>query len=618
MCGINGFYTYGAFGVAPDERSLLACRDSMRLRGPDSFGHWIGFESRVGLAHRRLAIIDLDDRAAQPMATGDDRLKITFNGEIYNYKVLKSQLEQKGSRFRTQSDTEVLLHLYAAHGQDMIQHLRGMFAFAIWDEERAELFLARDPYGIKPLYYSDHEGTFRFASQVKAMVAGGGIPSAPDAAGWAGFFLYGSVPEPYTTLAGVRALPAGSFLRVGRNGPAAVRTYHSVAAVFHGAGAVHARTADDASGNPLETMRAAMLESVRSHLVADVPVGAFLSAGTDSGALVGLMRDCGQSDIQTLTLAFDEFKASELDEAHVAAEVARGYGTRHTTRRVTEGEFIDELPKFLAAMDQPTIDGVNTWFVAKAAHELGLKVAISGVGGDELLGGYPSFQFLPRTVRWMQPFQSAPDLSRRVRQSLGAMRLDGLGLSPKSAGMAELGGTYPGAYLLKRGLFMPWELPSVMSPDMAREGLESLQPLGKLASALVPDPGTSFGRVATLEAAFYMRNQLLRDTDWASMAHSLEVRTPLVDSTLLSQLAGLVPGLGTGVGKRLLRSCPRQPLPASVGNRRKSGFTVPLQSWMAQAARRLDLVGRDALPAGSHWSRRWAMLVSAGHLAPTA
>ena len=540
MCGIAGIYAYRSTAKSVDQDEVIRIRDHMVSRGPDGSGEWYSADGRVGFGHRRLSIIDLSSRGAQPMQTADGRLVINFNGEIYNYRALRSRLEAKGYAFRSNSDTEVLLHLYAELGHEMLRELRGMFAFGIWDCQEQQLLLARDPYGIKPLYYADDGSTLRFASQVKALMAGRGVSSDPDPAGWVGFYLFGSVPEPFTTYREVRALPAGSFVRIDQRGLRAPIQYYSIA-----------RTYSQAQEQPLSAtakeevkalVREALLDSVRHHLVADVPVGAFLSAGVDSGALVGLMREAGQQDIQTVTLAFDEFRGTPNDEAPEAEAVARFYATRHTTRVVSENEFRSDLPTIIEAMDQPTIDGINVWFVSKAAHELGLKVAISGLGGDELFGGYSSFRDLPTWVRWMAAPSSIPFLGQVLRRAFHRMHGEKLGLSPKAAGLVEFGGSYPGAYLLRRGIFMPWELPELLGPDLAREGLERLDPINHIACTLAPDPVQPFARVATLESSLYMRNQLLRDTDWASMAHSLEVRVPLVDVELLRRIAPVTCG----------------------------------------------------------------------------
>jgi asparagine synthase (glutamine-hydrolysing) len=608
MCGIAGIYAYHYAANAVDRAELRRIRDHMAARGPDGVGEWYSQDEHVGLGHRRLTIIDLSERGAQPMTSADGKLVVTFNGEIYNYRKLRAALETRGCVFRSETDTEVLLHLYAEKGEAMVNDLRGMFAFGLWDAERNALLLARDPYGIKPLYYADDGWTFRFASQVKALLAGGHVSRNQEPAGWVGFCLFGSVPEPFTTYQEIRALPAGSTLWVDRVGSRETKYYFSIADTYCTAEA-RSSPANDEDLNL--AARQALRDSVRHHLVADVPVGAFLSSGIDSGALVGLMRDVGQRDIQTVTLAFEEFRGRQDDEAPIAAEIATQYGTRHTTRFVTEREFRDDLPKILDAMDQPTIDGLNTWFVSKAARELGLKVAISGLGGDELFGGYPSFRDVPLCVHALAIPGRIPglgDLTRRLLSSLGYFSRVA---NPKAAGLLKYGGTYGGAYLLRRGLFMPWELETVVGADTARLGLRRLDPLKHIETRLRPRPTTNFGKVAVLESTLYMRNQLLRDTDWASMAHSLEVRVPLVDAKLLSHVAPVTTKNGS-LSKRMLGNSPRAPLPAKVIERPKTGFGTPIHAWLQrdnriQEWRRVPALAVDKCA----WARRWAFQVAA-------
>ena len=606
MGGIVGIYAYHYAANSVDRAELLRIRDQMTARGPDGCGEWYSSDERVGLGHRRLAIVDLSERSVQPLVNASGKLVVTLNGEIYNSRQLRSALEAKGYVFRSQSDTEVLLNLYAEKGEAMVHDLRGMFAFGLWDGEKRVLLLARDPYGIKPLYYADDGWTIRFASQVKALVAGGKVSRRKEPAGWAGFWLFGSVPEPFTTYQEIRALPAGSTLLVDRIGTREARRYFSIADTYCQAEAA------PSSGNDEELQieaRQALLDSVRHHLVADVPVGAFLSSGMDSAALVGLMRDAGQKDIQTVTLVFEESWNRSQDEAPLAAEIATQYGTRHTTRIVTEREFHDDLPKILDAMDQPTIEGLNTWFVGKAAREVGMKVAISGVGGDELFGGYSSFRDIPLCVRALAVPGRIPGLGDVARWLLtGVDRLTRV--DPKAGGLLKYGATYPGAYLLSRGLFMPWELEGVLGQDMAYLGLRRLDPIRHIGSVLKPQPTTSFGKVAVLESSLYMRNQLLRNTDWANMAHSLEVRVPLVDVNLLTRLAPVTTRYRPQ-SKRLLASSPSVPIPTKVIDRRRTGFTSPIRSWL-QRDRHVHQGRRVPSLAVDHcgWSRRWAFEVA--------
>jgi asparagine synthase (glutamine-hydrolysing) len=601
MCGLNGIFAYHPAAGAPINSELLATREAMRNRGPDGAESWWSEDGRCGLAHRRLSIIDLSERASQPMVSADGSLVIVFNGEIYNHPELRRDLERQGAVFRTTSDTEVLLHLYSRYGAEMVHRLRGMFAFAIWDAERRGLFLARDAYGIKPLYTANDGWTFRFASQVKALLAGNGVSRDPEPAGLVGFHLFGSVPEPFTLYREIRALPAGHTEWIDVAGPREPRPYASLAMVL----AEGARRAIPQSDAP-DLVRAAVLDSVRAHLLADVEVGTFLSAGVDSGALLGLMRDAGQQ-IRAITLAFDEFRGTEEDESVFAAHVAERYAMRHSVRRVSEREFIEDLPAILEAMDQPSIDGVNTWFISKAAREAGLKVAISGLGGDELLAGYKSFSDLPRWRRRFGPLAAIPGIGRLARALTGFVAPGFTVEHPKAPALLEYSNTWAGAYLLRRGLFLPHDLSEIMNPELAREGLRRLKPLKLLARSITPDPGTDIRRVCALESSQYMRNQLLRDADWAGMAHGVEIRVPLVDLTLLRSIAPAIDGLGAGAGKAALAKAPSRPLPDEIVRRAKTGFGVPTGRWMASAAARREA---GVEPKGIV-SRRWSRVVLA-------
>lgn len=598
MCGIAGLYAY--LDVAPpvDRAELSRMNARMAPRGPDGSGDWFSADGRVGFTHRRLAIIDLSDRGAQPMHSADGTLTITFNGEIYNYRELKAELETKGYRFRSDSDTEVLLQLYADRGQSMVEALRGMFAFGLWDGAKRQLLLARDPLGIKPLYYADDGWTIRFASQAKALLAGGAVSRDPDPAGIVGFHLLGSVPEPFTVWRGIRSVPSGATVIVDAAGPNAPDVYYSVA-----------QSLGRRAGNGMKVeaarqqMSAAVHDSVRHHLVADVPVAVFLSAGLDSGALLGTMAELGVRDTLAVTLSFAEFKGDRHDEAPIAAEVARRYGARHVVRTVDRAEFERDLPAILDAMDLPTIDGINTWFVAKAAREAGIKVALSGLGADECFGGYPSFKDVPRSVHLLRPFRFIPGLGGLVRRLMSSTIASGERLHPKSAGVLQYGGDWAGAYLLRRSVYMPWELDRLLDPALVEEGLRRLAPLSHIANELQAGrPLGDFDRVAALETSLYMRNQLLRDADWAGMAHSIEIRVPYVDAFFL---AALPPGdvLAQIKAKEAVADVPRPPLPDVSRNRAKTGFVTPVGRWMREASG----AGEDV--TFSNASRAWALRV---------
>lgn len=602
MCGINGILAYGAHAPAVDYGELMRTRDAMSSRGPDGAGAWLTGDRRLGLAHRRLAIIDLTEAGAQPMHSADGRFIVTFNGEIYNYPQLRTQFEREGAVLRSHSDTEILLHLYRKHGSAMVDELRGMYAFAIWDAQAQRLFLARDPHGIKPLYYADDGGTFRFASQVSALRAGGGIDSRPDPAGTVGFLLWGSVPEPFTLYRSVRLLPAGSTMEVSWRGASPPRRYWTLSKALQDSAQLAATIS---AGSERDFLRQSLLESVSAHLLADVRVGAFLSAGLDSSTLVGLAREAGAARLQTLTLTFDDLQATQHDECPLATEIAHHLNVEHCCVALPAGEQEAELDRFFAAMDQPTVDGINTWFISQAAVQAGLKVALTGLGGDELLGGYSTFTTVPRIMSrarhsaWIRPFAS-------FYQSMHSLLGGRLHWSPNAAGILRYGATPGGAYHLAKGVFMPWELKQIVDPDVLAAGMKSLADDDAVQSESLQGMSL-FEQVAYLESVRYMRNQLLRDTDWVSMAHSLEVRAPLVDRTLTEAVIGLAACGRLGAGKEMLPRTLTTPLPATVLGRPKSGFVVPTWRWLRHHP---SLDSWKAVPLLKHRrmsdARRWA------------
>jgi asparagine synthase (glutamine-hydrolysing) len=571
MCGVAAAYAYRGDAAAVDRDELRAVRDHMAARGPDGQGEWFSTDGRVGLGHRRLAIIDLSPRAAQPMASADGRLVISYNGEIYNYRELKAQLRQAGHVFHSDSDTEVILHLYEVHGTAMLGMLRGMFAFSLWDSRRREMLLARDAFGMKPMYYANDGRTLRAASQVKALLRAA-VDTRPEPAGHAGFFLWGSVPAPFTLYRGIRALPAGHFMRIGDDGAEAPTSFCNVAERIARASNDPARgTREDA----IEALGAALRSTVAAHLVSDVPVGVFLSGGLDSTVLAALARERG-GDLRTLTLGFPEYEGTHDDEMPHAALVSRLLATNHVALSVHKSDFLECKAKLLVQMDQPSIDGVNTWLVARAAASAGIKVALSGLGGDEIFASYPSFRDVPRLARWLRPWAHAPRMGAVVR--VLSEPLVRSFTSPKFAGLLEYGGTFGGAYLLRRGLHMPWELPRLMDPDMARAGWESLQTMARLDATTRGIAGDRLA-VSALETCWYMRHQLLADADWAGMAHSVEMRVPFVDLPLLEEAARWFAAYPELAKQDVVRAAAPQ-LPATLLQRPKTGFNVPVRQWL--------------------------------------
>ena len=446
------------------------------------------------------------------------------------------------------------------------------------------LLLARDALGIKPLYWADDGWTVRFASQAKALLAGGRVGRDPDSAGIVGFHLFGSVPEPFTVWREIHTLPAGTTLTIdaqrARNRRSATMT--------------SPRPSPSAPAPAMAmAMRAGCCRTpcaIRCAITwwptcrwrcscRPVSIRVRCSAPWRPWADNRARNRCRPS-----RWLLPSSRAWPVDEAPLAAEVARRYGARHIVRTVDRAEFEADLPAILDAMDLPTIDGINTWFVAKAAHEAGIKVALSGLGADECFGGYPSFADVPRSVHWLRPLSFVPGLGPLVRRGLSAAIDAGLGLHPKAAGLLQYGGDWAGAYLLRRSVYMPWELDELIDPALVADGLRRLAPLSHIAAALQgARPLGDFDRVAALETALYMRNQLLRDADWAGMSHGVEIRVPYVDPFFL---AALPPGdvLARVNAKDAVADVPVPPLPAAVRERRKTGFVTPVGRWLREAA----------------------------------
>ena len=597
MCGIAGFLFLSESTEASPLDSVRRMTARMHTRGPDAEAVWAG--EGVVLGHRRLAILDLDARANQPMVSSDGRYTITFNGEIYNFRELRRALEVGGIALRTTSDTEVLLELFAREGERMLPRLRGMFAFGIWDAHTRELFIARDPYGIKPLYYTRTKDGLLFASQVKALLASDLVSTKREPAGLVGFYLWGSVPEPWTLYRDIFALPAGHWLKVRADVPDTLQCWYDIRTHWQD------KQCEMPPDELNEWVRQAVVDSVRAHLVSDVPVSVLLSGGIDSSVLAALASEMG-ARIEGITIGFEEFIGHHQDEVPVAAEIAAHYGLTHHVRRVSHAEFDEDIPRILQAMDQPSIDGVNTWFASKAVAERGYKVVLSGLGGDELLCGYPSFQQVPKAAALGRAFAAIPGARALLRAPCAYFATKRS--QPKLGGVPIFMGCLEGIYFLRRCLFLPEELPALIGVDMTRAGLDRLGgfPPGMTKARAIGDVSA----VGLLESTLYLRNQLLRDSDWASMAHSLELRTPLVDVRLLAKLAPYVPAFTGGVGKAMLAQSPYQPLPESIINRPKTGFELPMDKWLTQATDHSAWADLRQLSASrSPWARRWATRV---------
>jgi asparagine synthase (glutamine-hydrolysing) len=569
MCGIAGGFAFDPAADRIDRGVVSRLNDLQRSRGPDGVGLWTD-DDHIVLGHRRLAIIDTGAGGAQPMADATDRWVITFNGEIYNYRGLRTALEKRGCVFRTNSDTEVLINVISTWGEAGFKKLRGMYALALWDTLKQELWLARDPYGVKPLYVSERQGVIWFASQARALANCAPVDTRRDAAALVGFYLWGHVPEPFSWWAGIRMFPPGHVQRIRLGSmPSAPKAFACVQDAFT------KRLPQPLSSGELRELA---LDSVHHHMVADVPVGVFLSAGIDSNVIASLAAEIG-TKLNTITLAFDEYAGSPDDEAPLAEAAARTLRSDHVTVRIGHLEFEELLDGFFESMDQPTIDGLNTYLISRAAASQGLKVALSGLGGDELFGGYPSFRQIPNLLKWGRRIPFSKSVGHAIETVMRTMPVPGL--PPKTAGLLSHSSDIASSYLLRRALHVENELDLLLDESWLKEGLERLstiKAIGQTVDALHTASVSVHAQLAAIESCWYMRNQLLRDTDWSSMAHGLEVRVPFVDATLLERLGPAIAS-DRPPDKRDLAAC-AQMLPQAIFRRRKTGFTTPVRAWI--------------------------------------
>jgi asparagine synthase (glutamine-hydrolysing) len=586
VCGIAGglfFHPRFTADVRRDigERLLAA----IRHRGPDGEGVWgepIESPSPADpaplLVHSRLAIIDTSRAGAQPMTGRGLDSWITFNGEIYNFGRIRPRLEAAGHSFDSRTDTEVILRGYATWGPSIVQELRGMFALALWNPTTRELFLARDRFGIKPLYVARGDGWFLFASEVRALLATGLIDPTIDLAGLWQYLAYQTTPAPRTMIEGIEMLDPGSWLTVCAEGHDTRRTYWDLATSA-------APLADATADQARREVHRLLLDSISAHLVSDVPVGAFLSGGIDSSAVVALMREAGVTP-RTFSVGFAE---AEYDESAHAEQVATAVGSEHTAIKLSEQDLLDTLPQALAAMDQPTGDGVNTYIVSRAVRQTGLTVALSGLGGDELFAGYPSFSRLPRAVEvgrfWGRSSGQVRGFAGRALRLVGGTSV----AATKAAAAIESDGSLASLYPLMRQLFTDEQRASLIAPPW-RPRFESMQDpyvlLLKSAFARMPGSGP-VTQVSYAESRTYMHDVLLRDTDQMSMAHALEVRVPLIDHVLADYVMAVPDPLKApgATPKPLLVESLGSRLPREIVDRPKKGFTLPFEPWMRNQLR---------------------------------
>ena len=555
MCRIAGIIN-PSIPIEELNRKVREMCDILKHGGPDGEGFYSAAGSHLVFGHRRLALIDLSEGGHQPMSYAGGRYWITYNGELYNYLELRAELVGAGFVFRTASDTEVILAAFSAWGTNSFQRFNGMFAFALWDEKEETVFLVRDASGIKPLYYACTKEGLAFASELRGF---GCLPYLKEKnPNWPVYLLaYGHLPEPVTTLKAVKPLAKGTFLRYripDKKWDIESFSFYSYTEVIG--------DAEEAR----KEIRECLLKAVERHLISDAPIGVFLSGGIDSGIMALLARQSRQSTLKTISIIFEEEKYSEKRYQDMFLDQLQCPNWQEI---LTEKEFQQNFPTILKAMDMPGCDGINTWFISKYARESGLKAVISGVGGDELFGGYPSFNRM-EAVHFIR---SLP------KKALKAGRYS---VSKKLRRMAYLSLDGPkGAYLFLRGQFTPAAIAAQLNTS-ENEVWNILEELPELPDYNYLDP---FNQASWLEMNLYMQNQLLRDSDVMSMAHGIEIRVPFLDREFIQLALRIKPSIKKAgeANKKLLVDSFRSDLPEAIWNRPKMGFTFPFAEWLRKS-----------------------------------
>ncbi len=619
MCGIFGVIGHNA--RIPDgivERGTK----SLAHRGPDDSGTILlrdasAGSTEIGLGNRRLAILDLSPLAHQPMNDPETGNWIAYNGEIYNFRDVRSELEREGVSFVSHSDTEVLLKAYARWGAKCLTKFRGMFAFAIWDAREHQLLIARDPMGIKPLYYAQTGSYLVFASEVRSVLGTGLIQRRLDHAGLLNFLTYGSAYDPLTLIEGVHALAPGHTL-TWKAGEITVSQYWDLVDEHPTAN----------SAQDVHLLQSTLEEAVRLQLVSDVPVGVFLSGGIDSSALVSILSRGGVTPA-TFSIIFRE---ADFSEAEHSRAVAKKFRTDHHEITISQNDVLGAIPSALSAMDLPTMDGINTYFVSRQTRAAGVKVALSGLGGDEIFAGYSSFRTIPRAERFARTWKRIPRALRGSMASMFSALAPQNDQNRKLAILARANGRILHPYFLTRTLFTPTQTDDLFpSADASIRQTAVASQCAILQRARALDP---VNRVSYLESRCYMLNTLLRDADVMSMSQGLEVRVPLIDHQLAKAVLAL-PGASklNDTPKKLLVEALGGSLPEEIVHRPKRGFTLPFEHWMKQelraeiepilTAKQIDKgplggmlrgnsvqrVWNDFLSGTVSWTRPWSLYV---------
>ena len=566
MCGF-----IASFGDNFKKSDFNNAMNHLKRRGPDAQSTWS--DKSVFLGSTRLAIFDLNERSNQPMSSICEKYILVFNGAIYNYKSLRNFLLKKGVKLKTFSDTEVILELYALEGKKMLHRLEGMFSFVIWNKKNKEGFAARDPYGIKPLYIGSNLNNLVLSSQVKAILSTNKFDYDRDNYSNFSFNNFGYIIEPRTWFKSIKSLESGNYIIIRQGKIVEKKKWYNLDKLWVEA---------DNNNNKIEQnkyekiIKKILTKTVKKHLIADVPIGILLSGGVDSALLSLIASSNTKKNITAITVLFEDFKNSKYDETLEAEKIAKSIGIKHHIFRVTQKDFNNDLPRILEAMDQPSIDGINTWYASKAASNLKIKVIFSGLGGDEIFFGYDHYKKIPMFIKISKYFKKIPFLIM-----LSNFILNLISLAKKDTRWK---------FILKNSnsIFYLWFLKR--SIGYSKKDKSNIKKAGKInfldfyKQLLNEDIIFNFKnlkiQLSQLDSVFYMRNQLLRDSDWASMYHGVELRTPFVDVKLFEEISKLMGSYSIHKNKEVLKySFQNNKVFDKIFLSKKKGFQTPILNW---------------------------------------
>ena len=585
MCRLAGLYSRTSVRLQED---VTIMRDSMHRGGPDDKGIYVDDQYPLALGHRRLSLIDLSSAGHQPMADNNNQLQIIFNGEIYNFQEIKTDLQSKGYHFRTKTDTEVILKAYIEYGNACFKLFNGMFAIALLDKNLGQLLLIRDHAGIKPLYYYLSKDELIFASEIRAFKAY--KPAWAENPDWKMAFLtFGHLPEPITTLKDVIPLEKGTIATINLN---------TLQATFTKFISFSFTSKITDLPQAISLVRSKLEQAVARHLISDAPIGVFLSGGIDSSLITLLAHRSIPDHLKTLSIVFEEQGFSEQPFQQMVVDKT---GVDHHSFLVTKQQFGDALPDILEAMDQPSTDGINSYFICKYAKAYGLTAVLSGLGADELFGGYNSFN---RTAISDLLQKQSPYLNK-IASFLPGDKLKKISFLQRK--------DLIGQFLFNRGFFSFNQVASMLNVSQS----EIADMLSKVALEELDPKTDGRDRVSWIETNLYMQNQLLKDTDYMSMWHSLEVRVPFLDKELMEAVYSIDASVkfDNKILKHLLIKAFDDILPPGIYQRKKMGFTFPFNSWMHEVTststeNTYKKVRSQFLKNKVNWSRYWATVLS--------